>query len=412
MAEEGKNNVYEGAEVWSIGDTEDSTWQKSTVRDIGHISEINGKIDVHVEIGGERHVIKTKYEEDSTNEYQHVKSRSTVSYDNVKDMDLPALYLVNEPEVVECMRHCHSQFVQHLSIGPVLVWVNRFDHLPNAFNDKIYSSFYFVDDSRKDMLNSGKPSAIGLIHKKLLKLRPECSENEKSNQAIIMLGESGSGKSRAVRELCNHIAYITTKLNKVPYRDDEFQPDVKFFNHINTILESFGHCQTSRNSNSSRFSKTVKITFDEETGHIKGLILRCFHLELDRLTHQANKESNYKVFYDIFDDIYFASQAMSRYGIDNMTMFRITATRPTVPFMPGKSSFKDLSSALDEVARIPRAKQNIMFGVLAGILHMGEIELEEADNYGDVSTVLSSGGSRHDTSTQPPYKFIMLYIIL
>ena len=389
MSEEGKNSVFEGADVWCYSEDK-CLWEKAVVHDIGHISEIGGKIDVHVEVNGERKIIKTKYEDDSVNEYQHVKPRLTVPYEDVKDMDLPALHVVNVPEVLECMRQCHAQFVQYLSIGPVLIWINRFENPLDHFNDKLYSSYYFVDDARKDILNPSKASAINMIYKKLMKVRPECLADRRLNQAVVMLGESGSGKSKAARDLCNHIAYITRKLNKKPIDEGTFQPDVKFFNHVNTILESFGHCETARNRSSSRFSKAIKISFDEDTGHIKGLMYRCFHLERDRVTTQANKESNFKVFFDIFDDIYFAAQADSRYGIDNMTMFRITPTRPTTPFLPGRSSFKDLSNALNEVAGIPRARQNIIFGLLAGLLHLGEVEMEQVDNYGDVSTVLSS----------------------
>ena len=389
MSEEGKNSVFEGAEVWCY--LEDySLWEKAVVRDIGHVSEIGGKIDVHVEVNGERKIIKTKYEEDSVNEYQHVKPRLSVPYGEVKDMDLSALQVVNEPELFECMRQCHAQSVQYHSIGPVLIWINQFDNHLDNFNDRLYSQYYFVDDVRKDILNPSKASAIGMIYEKLMKLRLPCSADQRVNQAVVLLGETGSGKSKAARDLCNHIAYISRKLTKNPIDEGIFQPDVKFFNHVNTILESFGHCETARNRSSSRFSKAIKLSFDEDTGHIKGLMYRSFHLERDRVTTQASLESNFKVFFDVFDDIYFAAQAATRYGIDNLTMFRITPTRPTTPFLPGRSSFKDLSNALNEVAGIPRAQQNTIFGLLAGLLHLGEVEMEQVDNYGDVSTVLSS----------------------
>ena len=59
MSEEGKNSVFEGAEVWCCSE-DNGVWEKAVVHDIGHISEIGGKIDVHVEINGEKKVIKTK----------------------------------------------------------------------------------------------------------------------------------------------------------------------------------------------------------------------------------------------------------------------------------------------------------------------------------------------------------------
>ena len=113
---------------------------------------------------------------------------------------------------------------------------------------------------------------------------------------------------------------------------------------------------------------------------------------MGRVIKQNVGESNFKIFYDVFDDIYFAAQAMSKYGIDNLTLFRFATNRPKSFFQPGKSSYKDLSLALDVIADIPKGKQNSsIFSLMAAVLHLGEVEMEQVDNYGDVSTVFSSG---------------------
>mmetsp|Transcript_6248 Transcript_6248/g.9431 ORF Transcript_6248/g.9431 Transcript_6248/m.9431 type:complete len:671 (+) Transcript_6248:144-2156(+) len=393
MTDEGKTSIYEGADVWSLSDDTEAVWKKAIVRDIGDIGDLGGKIEVHVDyLNGERDIIKTRYEEDEVDEFQHIKPRSCCQFDQIPGLDLSALPVINEPEIVECMQQCFNDNIRYLSVGPVLISINRHEVIPTVVNEKMYKSYFLIDKAQQDMVNPVRADVINLAYRKYLKLHPANTPLQSGgNQAVIMLGESGAGKSRCARELCNHIAFIANKLRRRSSTDTSFTPDIKFFDQVNTILESFGHAQTVKNSSSSRFSKAVKLTFDENTGAIKGVLFRCFHLEIGRATTQYPGESNYNVFFDVFDDIYFAAQAMSKYGIDNLTTFRYAMHRPKTVFRPGKSSYKDLAAALDTIAKVPKVKQNAsIFAVLAGILHLGQIELEEVDNYGDVSTVLSS----------------------
>jgi hypothetical protein len=320
--------------------------------------------------------------------------------------------------------------IRYLSVGPVLLFLHRYETIPSRFNPKSYQGYHLVDDLRHDIVNPlSPPHLTHLIYQIHLKITttttttsltqplssaaassPSPSSPFRSTQAIIMLGESGSGKSKNSKDICSHLSYLASttvrKQNHTPSLSSSsssvtssrpsapvtYLPDIQLFESIHCILDSFGHAQTTRNPYSSRYSKAIKISYDEDTGLMKGILYRCFHLESNRVVEQANGESNYRVFYDVFDDIYFAAQAMSKYGIDNLTLFRYTSKRPTSAFQPGKSSYKDLSAALESLANIPKVKQNTsIFGLLAAILHLGELEFDVMDNYGDINTVLSAG---------------------
>lgn len=71
------------------------------------------------------------------------------------------------------------------------------------------------------------------------------SINRKS-QSIVITGGSGSGKSFTAK-------YLTQFL---------YQGEItEFAARVNTILESFGNCETEQNDNSSRFVKLLKVIF-------------------------------------------------------------------------------------------------------------------------------------------------------
>jgi myosin heavy subunit len=450
MVDEGKNSVFEGALVWSKSDDHDAIWKPAKVLDVGHINEANGKTDIQVEMeeDGTRAIIKTKI--DDHNEYQQIKLRTATtsttmtskscSSPSLHNYDLPSLPLVNEPEILERIRFCHMKNLRYLSIGPMFLFLHRYETIPSRFNPQSYRSYHLVDDLRHDIVNPLTPPHLTqLIHQIHLKISqmnlhstspplsssspsqpspntPTSSSPFRSTQAIVMLGESGSGKSKCSKDICSHLSYLaSTTVRKDSSSSSSspstYLPDLQLFESIHCILDSFGHAQTTRNPYSSRYSKAIKISYDEDTGLMKGILYRCFHLESHRVVEQATGESNYRIFYDVFDDIYFAAQAMSKYGIDNLTLFRYTSKRPTSTFQPGKSSYKDLSAALESLANLPKVKQNTsIFGLLAAILHLGELEFDVMDNYGDINTVLSTGNSISCLVTHSPHPFSCLVL--
>lgn len=72
----------------------------------------------------------------------------------------------------------------------------------------------------------------------------------KPQQAIIISGESGSGKTESTKQLLRYLCYNTNS-------------DVaKKFNDANPIMEAFGNAKTERNENSSRYGLFMKVMWD------------------------------------------------------------------------------------------------------------------------------------------------------
>jgi len=66
----------------------------------------------------------------------------------------------------------------------------------------------------------------------------------------------------------------------------------------NPITEAFGNAKTSRNANSSRFGKFVKLQFGC-SGTVAGAQIRTYLLERSRVSAVALGERSYHIFYQV-----------------------------------------------------------------------------------------------------------------
>ncbi len=92
---------------------------------------------------------------------------------------------------------------------------------------------------------------------------------------ILLLGESGSGKTETCKFLVEHLlnrtkqfeVSLNSKIEQVCRMN--FINFIKiciffFFFQVNPILEAFGNAKTRINDNSSRFGKYLEIYFEED----------------------------------------------------------------------------------------------------------------------------------------------------
>lgn len=325
----------------------------------------------------------------------------TLNFDLLPSLNLSLLSSNSEPHLIEFLRKCFKRNFRFLTIGPLIVTLNRPESLSTEFKTNVFDSLNIYDNSfeKEQILSSISPNFAKLslqIYSNLLK----------TTQALFFIGDSGGGKSRCLKEFTSHLILLSSIMRKdrkdrcfhssnnlhftSPSTLKNIDLELKIFEHANIILESFGHCQTNKNTHSSRYSKAINLSFNENHA-LENLNFRCFHFEFSRPTIQSEGESNFKIFYDIFDDIFFAEHALNKYAIDNLTSFRYTSQRPKNSYHSNKSSFKLLAAGFQNLCNLSKTLQNnYIYNILAAILHLGDIEIEVNTN-NDNTIFFSSG---------------------
>merc|ERR1712048_1198598 len=96
------------------------------------------------------------------------------------------------------------------------------------------------------------------------------------DQSMLITGESGAGKTENTKKVSLEDQIVAT----------------------NPILESYGNAKTSRNDNSSRFGKFIRIHFTT-SGKLCGCDIESYLLEKSRITQQQEVERSYHIFYQL-----------------------------------------------------------------------------------------------------------------
>ncbi|ETW08865.1 hypothetical protein, variant [Aphanomyces invadans] len=184
------------------------------------------------------------------------------------------------------------------------------------------------------------------------------------NQSVLVSGESGAGKTETTKILMNHLATIAGGLN-----------DATIANIImvNPLLESFGNAKTLRNDNSSRFGKFTQLQFDAK-GTLVGAQCMTYLLEKTRVITHEPAERNYHIFYQVL---------AARSKLPELHLSQGDAAPEYAYLGPlhtavieGHSDlahFEKTQAALGRIG-LDTAHQMALFRVLAGILHLGQMQ--------------------------------------
>jgi chromosome segregation ATPase len=150
----------------------------------------------------------------------------------------------------------------------------------------------------------------------------------------------------------------------------------------NPILEGFGNAKTVLNNNSSRFGKFTKMLFTErEEKHDARLIgaeIETYLLEKSRVVHQDSGERNYHAFYYLCG----AAAEFPQFELGNGSpedfhyLNQSGCTTFNGDASSDKKDFKELREAFNTL-QVPVEEQTDVFAIVAGILHMGNIDFAE-----------------------------------
>lgn len=325
------------------------------------------------------YIEETPPQGDSTEYVGFKKRQSTMNPKTCTDMTL--LLNLNEPEIIECLRRRFAEKLIYTSIGPILVAVNPFERLNHLYEPLINQYF---GKSIQEVRQLG-PHIYQLSEVAYQKMFVDKFDSEKrENQSILVNGESGAGKTESTKQVLRYLTNISTIVAKSLRKDGVDIPDDDFEKMIiaaNPITESFGNAKTSRNNNSSRFGKFIELNYSAD-GYIEGASITTYLLETVRLVRQMPGERNYHIFYEAFQGL--SNELKTRWSFNSLNDFLYTNQSGEFNRHDGESdidNFQALTNALSQCG-LNEIKKNEVFGIVVGILHLGNITFVPSEKNG------------------------------
>ncbi|KAK4796712.1 hypothetical protein SAY86_029038 [Trapa natans] len=250
--------------------------------------------------------------------------------------DLIQLSYLNEPSVLHCLQYRYSRDMIYSKAGPVLVAINPFK------DTQIYG---------RDVITSYRNRTASSPHVYTI---ADTAYNEMMrddvNQSIIISGESGAGKTETAKIAMQYLAALGGS-STVGIKHEILQ--------TSCILEAFGNSKTTRNDNSSRFSRVVQLATGERSFHVFYQLCAGAPSPLqERLNLKLAHEYNYLN----------QSGCLTIDGVDDA------------------KRFDRLLDALD-IVRIPTEDQEEVFAVLAAILWLGNVTFKVTDSENHVDVI-------------------------
>ncbi|XP_066468551.1 unconventional myosin-VI isoform X2 [Tiliqua scincoides] len=292
-----------------------------------------------------------------------------------------SLMYLNEATLLHNIDVRYSKDKIYTYVANILIAVNPYFDIP-----KLYSS---------DTIKKYQGKSLGTLPPHVYAIADKAFRDMKvlkMSQSIIVSGESGAGKTENTKFV---LRYLTESYGSGQDIDDRIV-------EANPLLEAFGNAKTVRNNNSSRFGKFVEIHFNEKNSVVGGFVSH-YLLEKSRICVQGKEERNYHIFYrlcagaseDIREKLYLCSpdnfrylnRGCTRYFATKETDKQILQNRKSPeyvksgslkdPLLDDHGDFNRMCTAMKKIGLDDEEKLDL-FRVVAGVLHLGNIDFEEA----------------------------------
>ena len=218
---------------------------------------------------------------------------------------------LNEMAILHSLRIRFREDLIYTSISSILISVNPFRQLP-LYNPDILAKYR---DGGRDLaphvFNSAKQAYEDML-------------NNQRDNSVVISGESGAGKSEAMKLILQFLTDVSSRADAKGSSDTKASSNLEQqILAANPILEAFGNAKTSRNNNSSRFGKLITINFDSAGGITGGGIIN-YLLEKSRVVQQNLDERNYHIFYQLLSAGHSDPALASALKLQNAELFDIT----------------------------------------------------------------------------------------
>ena len=188
--------------------------------------------------------------------------------------------------------------------GPTLVALNLKKRIPELFSWGAVQTYFGESPN-----SNSEPHCYKVANR----MYSAIFEPGARDQALVVTGESGAGKSFTTNKILDYLAAIGRPADAprpsafLSSEERKTAGQQKFEDLGITdkmlastpILEAFGNAKMPRNNDSSRFGKLYKVFFDRSDRMIVGCTIEPYLLEKSRVVMQGADERGYHIFYEM-----------------------------------------------------------------------------------------------------------------
>merc|ERR1712172_233677 len=190
------------------------------------------------------------------------------------------------------------------------------------------------------------------------------------DQSMLITGESGAGKTENTKKVISYLAAVAAPKKK-PGQEKKVALEDQIV-ATNPILESYGNAKTSRNDNSSRFGKFIRIHFNSG-GKLCGCDIESYLLEKSRITQQQEVERSYHIFYQLLQPHVPTMKAECMVSDDIYDYIYVSQGKVTVASIDDNEELEMTDAAFDIIGFSNQEKWDC-YKITAGVMSSGQIE--------------------------------------
>ena len=294
----------------------------------------------------------------------------TLDHKQIYDLiDIPVL------NNAELLAHLHMRYIAdqiYCYCGPSLIAVNPYRHIEHTESKETYDNI--VASLERKKLDSAVPHVWTVSATAY-----EALVTYKKKQAICVNGESGAGKTESTKRCLEFL----TSLDHSKNRKETNSLSSKIL-ACNPILEAFGNSKTTRNDNSSRFGKYVKLYYNLKNNvRIMGSLMENYLLEKSRVVSIAKNERSFHIFYAMCLHMPFPLQKkyhlINKFNKCDPSLFNYLSASGVyqTPKLDDKEIYDEVIEAFKQL-EFSDVEQDAIWRMLSAILHLGNIEFDES----------------------------------
>jgi len=310
--------------------------------------------------------VKLKSGEEKTFKKDHVQSRNPPKFFCIEDM--ANMTYLSESAVLHNLRSRYQATLIYTYSGLFCIAVNPYRRLP------IYGM---------NVVNKFKGKKKNEVPPHLFSIADNAYSNmmvDRENQSCLITGESGAGKTENTKKVISYFALVAAAMaadagEEKPEDDGKGSLEDQIV-QCNPVLEAYGNAKTTRNNNSSRFGKFIRIHFGP-TGKIAGCDIETYLLEKSRVTYQQpGIERNYHVFYQLLCGKIPEYAAELKVQNDAGLYHFINQGCLTVDNMDDGEELMTMEDAF-KILGFAQQDKMALYKITASILHLGEMKFKQ-----------------------------------